>query len=193
MTITNQITIEAHDYAHPTFNEGSIKLKIKSIILDLSPNRYPRLYQVPPNFSLEEMNEESLKFNLSNNRKSFLFLGNVSGINKEKKIIEIYDGSVIEYEHLICIKGIKTAHSNEEWEEYFSSIETLLEALKLRKHMKTFSPTTSTSSHNFQASQKTRNTHKTSALLKKFQLIKTPEDQVPVYITEQTKTFFIEV
>lgn len=65
-----------------------------------------------------------------------VFMGEVSSIDKEKKVIFFHNGDQLSYEYLIVALGARHSYfGHDEWEKYAPGLKTLSDALKIRERI----------------------------------------------------------
>ena len=63
-----------------------------------------------------------------------VLMGEVTHIDKEKKIVSLKNGEKVDYEYLIISLGARHSYfGHEEWEKYATGLKTLSDALKIRE------------------------------------------------------------
>ena len=125
---------------------GTVKRHISNILIHSGPFQVmPSAYEITCPIDFLHHTEDSLKQLFRLRENVFLSLGSICNLDKVKKSLELSDKTLIIYENLIYISGLKKNYYNNEWEDFFSSIETLCEAMRLKKSLRRLFPNLSSS------------------------------------------------
>ncbi len=115
------------------FDGKQVHLFADIVLVDRSKNIQPILYEL--NFDGQNIEAANAPSFFSLPKGHFIFMGEVEGIDKKKKIIHLVGGGTVSYNHLISAKGMKSLASHEAQENEFASIafKHLAGAVKIQK------------------------------------------------------------
>lgn len=114
------------------------KAKLDLILVDKSNHHLfqPLLYQVATAALSPAEIAYPLREIFRKQKNTMVVMGEVSHIDKEKKLITLLNGETISYDYLVVATGARHCYfGNDQWEPLAPGLKTVQDALKIREHI----------------------------------------------------------